>query len=665
MDPVTRDLNSEAPSAGHSLQAADEGAVLRQILEGTAKETGEGFFAALVENLAKALGTYGAWVTIWHGERRLRAVAFWLGGRFVDDYEYDLAGTPCEPVFKDCRLVHVSDRVVDLYPNDPDLGPMGAVSYMGVPLLDLDGQILGHLAVLDTRPMPEEPKLLALFRIFAARAAAELQRLRAEQRLKEREEKLRRLFDSAMDAIVEFDRDLNITRVNPAAQRAFHRADKELLGETFAALLSAESCAKLRALMGELDAKREGRRSLWIAGGLKAAPVTGKEFPAEATLSRFEIERQAFYTVILRNVNERLEAEKTIHSLTAEAEYLRETVNALGGFGEIIGRSPAIGEVLRDIEQVADTDATVLISGETGTGKELIARAIHAASRRRNRPLITVNCAAIPATLMESEFFGHEKGAFTGATQKREGCFALADHGTIFLDEIGELSLDLQAKILRVLQEGEFAPVGSSQTRKIDVRVIAATNRDLDRAVKDGRFRDDLYYRLNVFPIKVPPLRERGDDVLLLAAGFAAKFAQRLGRRIEPLCEEDRRRLKSYGWPGNVRELQNVIERAVITSQDGRLNLDRALPDARVEAAHGAAAPQAAPGETPGPILQIREIERLERENILRALESTGWRVAGRDGAAALLGINPSTLNSRIRALRIARPKPARRNGDV
>jgi transcriptional regulator with GAF, ATPase, and Fis domain len=382
-----------------------------------------------------------------------------------------------------------------------------------------------------------------------------------------------------------------------------------------------------------------------------------KEFPAEATLSRFEIERRPFYTVILRNVNDRLEAEKTIHSLTAEAEYLREAVKTLGGFDQIIGQSPALKEVLRDIEQVAGTDTTVLILGETGTGKELIARAIHAASRRQNKPLITVNCAAIPAALMESEFFGHEKGAFTGAIQKREGCFALAHRGTIFLDEIGELSLDLQAKLLRVLQEGEFTPVGASQLRKVDVRVIAATNRDLVKAIRQGRFREDLYYRLNVFPIGIPPLRDRREDIPLLAAAFAAKFARRIGKQLQSLSEDNKKRLAAYPWPGNVRELQNVIERAVITARDGHLNLDRALPDAGGEAMREAARQQQRTEEMVERILQIHELQQLERENILRALESTSWRVAGKDGAAALLGMNPSTLNSRIRALGIARPK--------
>ena len=636
----------------HFPQQTEEGAVLRQILEGTAQETGERFFAALVENLAKALGTYGAWITIWRGERRLRAVAFWLGDRLVPDYEYDLAGTPCEPVFKDCRLVHVTDRVVELYPNDPDLGPLGAVSYLGVPLLDLDGRILGHVAVLDTRPMPQQPRLLALFRIFAARAAAELQRLRAEQQLRAREERLRLLFDSVMDAVIEFDQELTITRANPAAQHAFRRGITDMLGANFGNCLSQDSRAKLLSFIGELGSQRNERRSLWIPGVLEALPMNGVAFPAEATLCRFEIKRQAFYTVILRNINDRLEAARQIRSLAAEADYLRDSLKRLGGFDQIVGESAALKEVLRDVNQVAATDTTVLILGETGTGKELIARAIHAASRRQDKPLITVNCAAIPAALMESEFFGHEKGAFTGATQKRDGCFTLADRGTIFLDEIGELSLDLQAKLLRVLQEGEFTSVGAAQLHKVNVRVIAATNRDLKQAISEGRFREDLFYRLNVFPLYLPALRERRNDIPLLASDFAGKFSRRVGKTLESLSPECTRRLMACSWPGNVRELQNVIERAVITAQDGRLNLDRALPVGDVPPRNDSAITVE---PAPSRILKLQELTELERENILRALDASNWRVAGTKGAAALLGMNPSTLNSRIKALQIAR----------
>jgi PAS domain S-box-containing protein len=648
----------DTPFIAPPLRGLDEGAALRSIFEGTANETGERFFTALVENLAKALKTHGAWVTEYIQERRrLRALAFWMDGQWIQNYEVDIAGTPCEQVIDTANFVHFPDNLLELYPDDPDIKDVGAVSYMGMPLKDTDGRVLGHLAVIDRRPIPEEPRVLALFNIFAARATAEMQRLRAEKQVREREEKLRGLFDSAMDAVIEFDENLKVTRMNPAAEQAFHCEVQQVMGEDFSRFISEQSEKKLRSLVQELGAGTPGRRSLWIPGGLQALPVGGKEFPAEATLSRFQIERQSFYSVILRNINEKLEADRKIHSLAAEAAYLREEIKSRCGFDAILGQSDALKRVLEDVEQVAVTDTTVLILGETGTGKELIARAIHGGGRRRDKPLITINCAAIPATLMESEFFGHEKGAFTGATQKRDGRFALADHGTIFLDEIAELSLDLQAKLLRVLQEGEFAPVGSSQTKKVDVRVIAATNRDLNQTIRDGNFREDLYYRLNVFPIEVPPLRDRSDDVILLASAFAAKCAQRLGRKIEPLSDEYKRRLMAYSWPGNVRELQNVIERAVITARDGRLNLDRALPDAGGDTIREACSAENTTQEVSKRILQIRDLQQLERENILRALESAAWRVAGKDGAAALLGMNPSTLNSRIRALKIERPR--------
>ncbi|HJR76885.1 MAG TPA: sigma 54-interacting transcriptional regulator, partial [Nitrospiraceae bacterium] len=283
-------------------------------------------------------------------------------------------------------------------------------------------------------------------------------------------------------------------------------------------------------------------------------------------------------------------------------------------------------------------------------------RAIHRAGRRSDRPLVTVNCAAIPASLIESEFFGHEAGAFTGATKKRDGRFALADKGTIFLDEIGELPIDLQGKLLRVLQQGEFEPVGSSHTKKVDVRVLAATNRDLLKATQQGTFRQDLYYRLNVFPITLPPLRERGEDVVRLASAFAQRFARRMGRTIAPLTPDCVRRLQAYPWPGNVRELQNVIERAVITASDGCLNLTRALPEAMPsDSGHSTDQPTEASA-----IRTAKELEEFERTNILRALQSSDWKVSGERGAARLLGMNASTLSSRMKALGISKPGGSR-----
>ncbi len=458
----------------------DVDASLRSILEGTATETGERFFAALVENLARALNTHGAWVTEYLEDcRRIRALAFWMGGEWIHDFETDVDGNPCGDVIKEVRLVHYPDHLKDYYPDNHGIRTIGLRSYMGVPLLDLDGRVLGHLAVLDRRPMPEEPRALALFQIFAARAAAELRRLRAEKQVREREEKLGRLVNSAMDAIIELDQNLGVTQINPAAEKVFGCNAAAAMGRTFTNLLVPDAREKLANLIIELDTRPEGQRCLWIPGGLKALGASGEEFQAEATLSRFDVGREPFYTLILRNVNERIEAEQRIRSLTVETEYLREEIKALLNSDEIIGQSLPLLRLLQDVKQVSQTDATVLILGETGTGKELIARAVHFASRRRDRPLVKVNCAAIPAALIESEFFGHEQGAFTGATKKRDGRFALAHGGTIFLDEVGELPIDLQVKLLRVLQEGEFEPVGSSHTRKVDVRVLAATNRDL------------------------------------------------------------------------------------------------------------------------------------------------------------------------------------------
>jgi len=631
------------------LHGLDESAALRSIVEGTATHTGDRFFETLVESLARVLGTHGAWVTEYLPEvRRLRALAFWLGGEWIRDFEHLIDGTPCEDVVDGRRLVHVADNVLALYPDDDPGREAGAVSYLGVPLLDIDGSVLGHLAVLDRRPMPAEPRAEALIRIFAARATAELQRLRAEVEVREREEKLAGLVDSAMDAIVELDEGLRVTRMNPAAVKLFGEAAR---GTDFRRFLSPESGARLGTLANDLGDRAEGDRSLWIPGALAARRVHGAELPAEATLSRFDVHRRVFYTLILRNVNERLEAERRIRSLTVETEYLREELAALGGFDDILGASEALRGVLQAVKQVAATDATVLVLGETGTGKELVARAIHGASGRRGRPLVKVNCAAIPAALVESEFFGHERGAFTGATQRREGRFALADGGTIFLDEVGELPPDLQAKLLRVLQEGEFEPVGSSQTRKVDVRVIAASNRDLGRAVRDGGFREDLYYRLNVVPIEVPPLRQRADDVVVLAAAFAARVGKRMGRRVEPLSADDIGRLQAYAWPGNVRELQNVIERAVITSADGRLDLARFL-----ETGPAAARPATTDRARPA-IRTVLDLEQIERESIVAALEAAGWRVAGSNGAAERLGTKPSTLRSRMKALGIGRER--------
>lgn len=342
------------------------------------------------------------------------------------------------------------------------------------------------------------------------------------------------------------------------------------------------------------------------------------------------------------------EVEHLRQRLQEECEYLREEVHEVHAGGGLVGDSPALTAVRRRVELVAPTDAAVLITGETGTGKELVAREVHRLSRRADRPLVKVNCAAVPRELYESEFFGHAKGAFTGAARDRVGRFELADGGTLFLDEVGEIPLDLQPKLLRVLQEGEFERVGEERTRKVDVRLIAATNRDLKREAEVGRFRPDLYFRLGVFPVDVPPLRDRPEDVPALAAHFLAQAARRLGRAVPGLTAADVRRLREYPWPGNVRELQHLMERAAIVSTGRRLILD--LP---VSAGPPpTAGPQLGRGSPrPAHVLTDAEFRDLERENVRAALRRSGGKIYGAGGAAELLGLRPTTLASRMTAL--------------
>ncbi len=343
------------------------------------------------------------------------------------------------------------------------------------------------------------------------------------------------------------------------------------------------------------------------------------------------------------------EIERLQKQLELENAYLKEEVSEAKAFGDIIGESPALRQVLDQIELVAPTDASVLILGESGTGKELVAREIHKRSPRRDRPLIKVNCASIPKELYESEFFGHVKGAFTGAVKDRTGRFELADEGTLFLDEVGEIPLELQSKLLRVLQEGQFERVGDDKTRKVNVRIVAATNRDLKEEVAAGRFRQDLYYRLNVFPVEVVPLRGRTEDIPLLAAHFLELAAKKLNLARPRLTQANLLRLQAYDWPGNVRELQNVIERAVIVSRSGVLRFD--LPQDTILQRPATRKQSKIEANEEVDVIPEEEMRRRERENIANALHRTGWKIYGAGGAAELLGINPTTLSSRIKKL--------------
>jgi PAS domain S-box-containing protein len=625
--------------------------LIRYLLEGTSSQTGQEFLQALVRSAALAMDVAGVWVTEYLPERKvLRSLAFWLNGSFIQDYEYNIEGTPCEVVIETGRLVHYPERVMDLFPNDGDLSTLNAVSYVGVPFLNSDGTVLGHLSALDTKPLELLPELESAFRIFAERAAAELKRLRAESIVRESEQRFCRLFDSAMDAIVELDNQFNIVRANESAAILFMLSGEAFSTYKMTALLTPASAQKLCSVAQELDCVT--RTFAWVPGGFDVVRSDGSGFAAEASISCFDMQGSRRFSLILRNVQDQLAAEGRLRELEEEAAYLLSEITEHQNGGEIIGNSPAVRAVITAVHQVAPTPATVLITGETGTGKELVARAIHQASDRAAKPFIRVNCAAIPAALCESEFFGHERGAFTGAATRRTGRFELAHGGTIFLDEVAELPLELQPKLLRVLQEGEFEPVGSSQTRKVNARVIAATNRDLSAEVQAGRFREDLYYRLHVFPISVPRLCDRGSDVELLAQNFLERNCLRMGKAPLELTADCLRRLRSYHWPGNVRELQNVIERAVIVARDGRLSLREVLPLRSFQQ------PVARKNsDTLGAIRTKSELREMERETLIRALEEAKWRVAGAQGAAQKLGIPSSTLSSRMKALGIQRPR--------
>lgn len=340
--------------------------------------------------------------------------------------------------------------------------------------------------------------------------------------------------------------------------------------------------------------------------------------------------------------------------LERERDYLREEVSVSMNFGRIVGQSPPLLSMMARIEAVADTPASVLIVGETGSGKELVAHAIHARSGRADGPLVKVNCASIPDELFESEFFGHVRGAFTGAHQDRVGRFQLADGGTLFLDEVGEIPLALQGKLLRVLQEKEFERVGEDRSRTVDVRVIAATNKDLEKAVEAGEFREDLYYRLGVFPVEVPPLRKRGDDVVMLALHILEQVCRDFGRECPNLTQKQVDALRRYSWPGNIRELKNVIERAVILSQGKHLRLDLSLTEAGLEPPALDDQPSGVSSEQT--YLTDEQMKRRARANLVAALDAANWRISGDGGAAELLGIKPSTLTDRMRSMKIKKP---------
>ena len=498
---------------------------------------------------------------------------------------------------------------------------------------------------LISNPYYEPPELIAQ-PSQAARAQWMITQLArwAEDReqLRRSHDRLRALIENATDGITVVDAEGLILYEGASAEHLGYKPE-EMVGHYAMDFMSPEDYAPVvdkirRAFENPEEVQTIRARALRRDGSTVDVEAVGRRLrdPADPPYVVFNwrdiSERVQFYD----RLRERLESENA---------YLQEEVRAASGSGTILGRTAGVHRVLEQIEMVAPTDASVLILGETGVGKELVARAIQERSLRRDRPLVKINCTAIPRELFESEFFGHIKGAFSGALRDRTGRFQLADGGTLFLDEIGELPLAMQPKLLRVLQDGEFEPVGIDQTRRVNVRIIAASNRDLKSLVRAGRFREDLYYRLSVFPIEVPPLRERKDDLPILAKHFLEVACKRFSRSGLHLNTSQLRQLQNYDWPGNARELQNVIERAVIASHLGSLRVDIPSAESRLPA------PARSKSREESEVIPDKEMTRRMRDNMIAALKRSGGRIYGPGGTAELLGIRPSTLSTRIKKL--------------
>jgi formate hydrogenlyase transcriptional activator len=601
-------------------------------------------------------------------------------------------------------LVVTDSREDPLVKDNLGVSALGIIAYAGVPLTTVEGFTLGSFCVMDARPRHWKDEEIEVLRNLAQSVMTEIGTRRLADELRSLSSELQHLVDDRTVALTcAEERWRVLLQVNNAVVTCLDRESLfDAIAGALRGVIPFDRAALILDDPGEGDFKvlriaghdplppGVPRKTVWAREGSRTASILESRRPlltpdlredprfsehgpliAQGLLSALSVPLRAKDKVIgtlnvascevgryddsdaelliaiadqvvlaIQNMLAYEEIAELKSRLEQENLYLQEESRADGEFAEVVGESPAIQKVLESVRKVAATDTTVLVTGETGTGKEVVVRAIHRLSGRKHKILVKVNCAALPAGVIESELFGHEKGAFTGALARRVGRFELANGGTLFLDEVGDLPLELQAKLLRVLQEGEFERLGGSQTLKVDVRVIAATNRELKAAVAEGRFRADLFYRLNVFPIAIPPLRERLEDVPRLARHFAMIHASKLGKPIETIGEKTLRKLTAYGWPGNVRELQNVLERAIILSRTSRLELEESL-----------VAPVSSPRAG-----EHRTLEEVEREHILSVLESVGWRVSGEHGAAKILDLKRSTLEARMSKLGITRP---------
>jgi formate hydrogenlyase transcriptional activator len=628
---------------------------LQQLAAGASRLRGDMLLPELARFIANALGATEALISEVVDPQHVRTVAAFAHGAMGSNYTYELAGTPCADVIAG-EAVHHEAGVAGKFPHTSQ----GYEGYFGVPLTGADGRVLGHLCVRDASALRLSARQKLFCEIFAGRAAAELQRLAIERQLRESEDRFRDLFDEAPIAYVHEGIDSRFIRANRTAMRVLGITPEDV-PTMYGKNLVPDTPDAQRRLKEAFDSIGKGADTSGVVLELRRKN-DGKQIFIQ-WWSRPDPSGQYTRTMFI-DITERVLMEREQSRLQAQNRYLQEEIKSVHNFEEIIGASAGLVKVLDNVRRVAPTDATVLIVGETGTGKELVARAIHSASRRAERPFIKLNCAALPVGLVESELFGHEKGAFSGALQRREGRFELANGGTIFLDEIGELRLETQAKLLRVLQEHEFERVGSSNTLRVDVRIVAATNRDLRKAVRDGEFREDLYYRLNVFPVELPPLRARAEDIPLLVQFFAQKYAPRVGRRVDGVDPDTLIGLSRYPWPGNIRELENLVERALILNSAPVLKIPPELlaVSGSVEYAEVAAAatgmhrvPALAAGDVNLDDVEATGLHHVQREHILRVLKATHWVIEGNSGAALKLGMKPATLRHRMKKLGIAR----------
>jgi PAS domain S-box-containing protein len=475
--------------------------------------------------------------------------------------------------------------------------------------------------------------------------------------LEDSEKTLKAVFESAIDGMLVVDAETGkLVLANGAMLRMLACPAEEITSLSFADIHPAESLERVHSYF-----EKQVRGEISLAPDIPVKRLDGSVFFADVNAAPFELDSRPHLIGVFRDITERKNSENELRSafdtikklkdkLEAENTYLREQVELSDDHAYIVGKSDPVEYAMHRMRQVARTKTTVMLTGETGTGKGIFARYLYRESDRRDRPFITINCASLPANLIESELFGREKGAFTGSTERQIGRFELAHGGTIFLDEIGELPIELQAKLLRVLEDEEFERLGSPRLIKVDVRLIASTNRNLEEEMRKGRFRKDLFYRLNVFPVTLPPLRSRKEDIPLLVEFFTKKFNKSLGKQIEKISPKIMKTLMEYDWPGNVRELINVIERAAIVSTGPELQLADVLEPSGVNGTS-----PGRPDETGGS--PSTDLAGVERDHILQILHKTVWKIEGAGGAAELLGLNPSTLRSRMRKLNIRKPE--------